>query len=202
MSPTIENGFEGETSENPVGAVTYYFLTLQSTLQVIDKLLSLQTLKSFGENTGDLLLTILSHVMKIEAVIKEKTPEVTPAAPSTETATTSGAVVARPVEAAIPPALQSLMDMGFSREAAAEALTYNGNNVEQAADYLLAVQPDRVLRTTGKCTCPFNSVLIWTWSNCGLRYLYGRDCRLSDFMSRICVLEVRGNFGEGVKRSG
>ena len=74
--------------------------------------------------------------MKIEAIIKEKSPEA--AAASSTSATLASAASAGPVDNAPPIALQALLDMGFTREAAAEALTYHANNVEQAADYLLA----------------------------------------------------------------
>ncbi|OQV13389.1 E3 ubiquitin-protein ligase HUWE1 [Hypsibius exemplaris] len=147
----------------PFDPVPYYIEMLHSTLQVIDKLLSLQALKNFGEQTGDLLLTILSHVMKIEAIIKEKTVG-TATAPVTSSDTTAASAAAaaaaggasaaaappQPAAAAVPPAaLQSLLDMGFTPEASAEALVYHANNVEQAADYLLAGQADRVMRAGG-----------------------------------------------------
>ena len=101
--------------------------------------------------------------MKIDAIIKEKsattagtTPAdatVTIATPtaagaSATASTNAGAAPLVGAPPAVPPvALQSLLDMGFSREASAEALVYHANNVEQAADYLLAVQPDRTMRS-------------------------------------------------------
>ncbi|XP_055349412.1 E3 ubiquitin-protein ligase HUWE1-like isoform X2 [Paramacrobiotus metropolitanus] len=137
----------------PFDPAQYYIKMLHHTLQVVDRLLSVQTLKSFGESTGDLLLTILSHIMKIEAIIKEKAPEVSAAAAPEAGPPGPNAAAPAPEAPPAPPGptqqQQALMDMGFQREAAVEALEHTNNNVEQAADYLLNYQNERVLRTAG-----------------------------------------------------
>ncbi|XP_015767939.1 PREDICTED: E3 ubiquitin-protein ligase HUWE1-like [Acropora digitifera] len=93
--------------------------------------------KEYGPHLAESMLVVLYHIIKGEAVIKEKlgpTPE------SSGTSSSSAAARA-PVETAPQPEinmqhLQQFMDMGFTHEAARLALLNTGS-LEEATDYIL-----------------------------------------------------------------
>ena len=102
------------------------------------------------------MLAILCHLLKGEAIIQEKlakekeTPPVATTTTTTTTTTTSATTASTAAPRARPGAnndledqginadhLQQLMDMGFPRELALDALLQT-NSLEQATDYLLS----------------------------------------------------------------
>lgn len=103
-------------------------------------------LPSYGIRMSESILSILRHIIRGEKIIKDrlnKTDEKTEtAAAGASTSTATPAPLAAEVNNEN---LRQLMDMGFSRENAMEALQHS-SNVEQATDYLLSNPP--ALRTT------------------------------------------------------
>ncbi|CAH1960706.1 unnamed protein product [Acanthoscelides obtectus] len=105
-------------------------------------------LPNYGARTTDTLLTILRHIFRGEKIIKDKmkTDEKSDTASSSAAAGTSAAAGSsgnsgsnsnfRDLEDRLLD-LRQLMDMGFSREHAIEALLHS-HNLEQATDYILS----------------------------------------------------------------
>ncbi|CAH1153351.1 unnamed protein product [Phaedon cochleariae] len=104
-------------------------------------------LASYGARTTETLLTILRHIFRGEKIIKEKMKS-----DESKTETNAGAGAgtsggAGPSFRDIDDNLRQLMDMGFSREHAIEALLHS-HTLEQATDYLLS-NPPQATRPTG-----------------------------------------------------
>lgn len=94
-------------------------------------------LPNYGLRMTESILSILRHILRGEKIIKErlsKTTESKPETPVASSATTSssGSTVYGESNS-----LRQLMDMGFSREHALEALVHTPN-IEQATEYLLS----------------------------------------------------------------
>lgn len=102
-------------------------------------------LPAYGARMIETLLTILRHVFRGEKVIKEKkkTDESKPESSSSSSAGTSSGPTFRDTD----DNLRQLMDMGFSREHAIEALLHS-TTLEQATDYLLS-NPPHLSRSAG-----------------------------------------------------
>ena len=96
------------------------------------------------------MLAILCHLLKGEAIIQEKLAKEKETPPTATTTTTSATTASTTAPRARPAAnneledqginadhLQQLMDMGFPRELALDALLQT-NSLEQATDYLLS----------------------------------------------------------------
>nr|XP_023021300.1 E3 ubiquitin-protein ligase HUWE1-like [Leptinotarsa decemlineata] len=107
-------------------------------------------LASYGLRTTETLLTILRHIFRGEKIIKEKqkqkADETKITADSPSSAAGSGPSNAGPSFRDLDDNLRQLMDMGFSREHAIEALLHS-HTLEQATDYLLS-NPPQVARSS------------------------------------------------------
>ncbi|XP_056645575.1 E3 ubiquitin-protein ligase HUWE1 isoform X1 [Diorhabda sublineata] len=102
-------------------------------------------LASYGARTTETLLTILRHIFRGEKIIKEKMKADENKTESTNTSSSSGTAVTAAGSSTssfrdLDDNLRQLVDMGFSREHAIEALLHS-NNLEQATDYLLSNPP-------------------------------------------------------------
>uniref|UniRef100_A0A4D5S055 Putative e3 ubiquitin-protein ligase huwe1 n=1 Tax=Ixodes scapularis TaxID=6945 RepID=A0A4D5S055_IXOSC len=140
--------------------VLYLIHTHKRAFDAIMQLWDRRPLKVYGDRMSESMLAILCHLLRGEALIKEKLAkeeEVAAAAASTSsgavgstsTGATEGTLLhgsSRGSRATLVPAshedinqdhLQQLMDMGFCRELATEALAHSAS-LEQATDYLLS----------------------------------------------------------------
>ncbi|KAG5895091.1 hypothetical protein JTB14_023265 [Gonioctena quinquepunctata] len=106
------------------------------------------SLASYGARTTETLLTILRHIFRGEKIVKEKqkTDETKTTAEPASTAAGAGPSGAGPSFRDLDDNLRQLMDMGFSREHAIEALLHS-HTLEQATDYLLS-NPPQLPRTS------------------------------------------------------
>ncbi|KAF5283384.1 hypothetical protein FQA39_LY04760 [Lamprigera yunnana] len=95
-------------------------------------------LPTYGIRMSESLLTILRHILRGEKIIKERISK-----GDDKVAETNGSHTESDVNQEN---LRQLMDMGFSREHALEALIHT-LNVEQATDYLLS-NPTHLIRTS------------------------------------------------------
>lgn len=139
----------------PFDPVKYLIRTHKKAFECIMHLWDKKPLKVYGERMSESVLAILCHLLRGETIIQEKLEKEKETVESTSTTTTSNstAPAAAPLgslnqrnrrgndsleEQGINPShLQQLMDMGFARELALDALM-NTNNLEQATDYLLS----------------------------------------------------------------
>ncbi|XP_070192440.1 E3 ubiquitin-protein ligase HUWE1-like isoform X3 [Littorina saxatilis] len=137
-------------------ATQYLISTQKAAFNAVMNLWNKKPLKMYGSRMCESLLAILSHIIRGESIIKEqlaKEEEEPPAAaaepgPSENTTTTARrAAERRPPETEINQQhMQQLMDMGFTREHAIDALV-NTNSLEQATDYILSHPPPAAVST-------------------------------------------------------
>lgn len=138
--------------------VLYLVQTQRRAFEAVMQLWDRRPLRVYGDRMSESMLAILCHLLRGEALVREKlAKEKEAAAPSSGTAAaavdspllqgsagrSSGASRGGPPLAAPPHEevnqdhLQQLMDMGFCRELATEALVHSAS-LEQATDYLLS----------------------------------------------------------------
>ena len=106
-------------------------------------------LPSYGIRMSESILSILRHILRGERIIKDrlnKSDDKGQDGNGASTSTGSGSTAASTSLIINSDNLRQLMDMGFSREHALEALTLS-INVEQATDYLLSNPSSPLLRT-------------------------------------------------------
>ncbi|XP_021341229.1 E3 ubiquitin-protein ligase HUWE1-like isoform X3 [Mizuhopecten yessoensis] len=137
----------------PFSPVQYLISTQKAAFNAVMHLWNKKPLKLYGGRMSESILAILCHIIKGEAIIKEylgKEKEETPstsgnsisilapsAASTAAAAAPTPASVPRPSIPEINPShLQQLMDMGFSREHATQALNHT-TSMEQATEYIL-----------------------------------------------------------------
>ncbi|XP_044765781.1 E3 ubiquitin-protein ligase HUWE1 isoform X3 [Coccinella septempunctata] len=96
-------------------------------------------LPTYGTRMTESMLTIFKHILRGEKIIKEKLKD------GTLSALTSSSLTDKD----FPDNLKQLMDMGFSREHALEALVHT-INLEQATDYLLTHPPKQSQASTSQ----------------------------------------------------
>lgn len=172
----IAVGASGSAAVPTFNPVLYLIHTHKRAFEAIMQLWDRKPLKVYGDRMSESMLAILCHLLRGEALIKEKLAKekdsaaaaaaavaaaaAAAAATTTMTTTLAGGVgssstaaaesilqgSARGSRAALGPAsheeinqdhLQQLMDMGFCRELATEALAHSAS-LEQATDYLLS----------------------------------------------------------------
>ncbi|XP_025833004.1 E3 ubiquitin-protein ligase HUWE1-like [Agrilus planipennis] len=94
-------------------------------------------LPNYGLRMSESILTILRHILRAEKIINERLKDMDKKSEPAATSSTSREVDVNQDH------LRQLMDMGFSREHATEALLHT-LSLEQATDYLLAHPPNLV----------------------------------------------------------
>lgn len=100
-------------------------------------------LPNYGLRMTESILSILRHILRGEKIIKERSAKSATVAktdaptPSTAAAGTSTSTATAPETQPDSDNLRQLMDMGFLREHAVEALMHT-HNIEQATEYLLS----------------------------------------------------------------
>ncbi|XP_050313082.1 E3 ubiquitin-protein ligase HUWE1 isoform X3 [Anthonomus grandis grandis] len=104
----------------------------------IERLWKNTPITSYGTRITETVLTILKHFYEGEKIIREKLKE---QADSKEQAGPSSSSTAPLTARVNEDSLKQLVDMGFSRESAVEALLHS-NTLEQATDYLLSNPPN------------------------------------------------------------
>ncbi|XP_069142505.1 E3 ubiquitin-protein ligase HUWE1-like isoform X2 [Argopecten irradians] len=134
----------------PFSPVQYLISTQKAAFNAVMHLWNKKPLKIYGGRMSESILAILCHIIKGEGIIKEylaKEKEETPG-PSTGSsisilnpaAAAPAAVAAAVQRPSIPEVnqshLQQLMDMGFTREHATQALNHT-TSMEQATEYIL-----------------------------------------------------------------
>ncbi|XP_023930490.1 E3 ubiquitin-protein ligase HUWE1 [Lingula anatina] len=132
----------------PFSSVQYLVHTQKAAFQAVMHLWGRKPLKVYGSRMSESILAILCHIIKGEAVIKEKlakeleesgSEQASASGSSTGVGGTAAAPVVPPVRQEPelnPQHLQQLMDMGFTREHCADALLHT-TGLEQATEYLL-----------------------------------------------------------------
>uniref|UniRef100_A0A3B4X6E1 E3 ubiquitin-protein ligase HUWE1 n=1 Tax=Seriola lalandi dorsalis TaxID=1841481 RepID=A0A3B4X6E1_SERLL len=114
-------------------ALRFLIVTQKAAFNCIRSLWNRKPLKVYGGRMAESMLAILCHILRGEPVIQERLAKEREGTAPAPTGTTSGV----PVNQA---QLTQLMDMGFSREHAMEALL-NTSTMEQATEYLLTHPP-------------------------------------------------------------
>ncbi|XP_064483541.1 E3 ubiquitin-protein ligase HUWE1-like isoform X1 [Ornithodoros turicata] len=120
--------------------VLYLIHTHKRAFDAMMQLWDRKPLKVYGDRMSESMLAILCHLLRGEALIKEKLEkEAEPPAASNNTVRPTLPPPGGPTlqEEVNQDHLQQLMDMGFCRELATEALTHSAS-LEQATDYLLS----------------------------------------------------------------
>ncbi|KAJ6222788.1 hypothetical protein RDWZM_001333 [Blomia tropicalis] len=158
----------------PFDPIQYLIRTHKKTFACVLELWNDKLFKLNSESICNSLLTILSHLLKGESIIekyyKDKENEmqvnVTSSKANTSSnlqniseplASSTSIVITRPSNS-FPlgefdpqaPNLDILVDMGFSRETAGDALARNSYDVEQAAEFLLQLSMPRPVRTSSE----------------------------------------------------
>uniref|UniRef100_A0A665X4Y6 E3 ubiquitin-protein ligase HUWE1 n=1 Tax=Echeneis naucrates TaxID=173247 RepID=A0A665X4Y6_ECHNA len=111
-------------------ALRFLIVTQKAAFNCIRSLWNRKPLKVYGGRMAESMLAILCHILRGEPVIQERLAKEREGTAPAATGTTSGG----------PAQLTQLMDMGFSREHAMEALL-NTSTMEQATEYLLTHPP-------------------------------------------------------------
>ncbi|XP_076447673.1 E3 ubiquitin-protein ligase HUWE1-like isoform X2 [Babylonia areolata] len=126
----------------------YLIATQKAAFHAVMNLWNKKPLKVYGSRMCESLLAILSHIIRGEGIIKEQLAKEMEeeAASSSEPGPSEGASTSRrsdrrALENEVSPQhLQQLMDMGFTRAHAMDALM-NTTTLEQATDYILSHPP-------------------------------------------------------------
>ncbi|XP_015788441.1 E3 ubiquitin-protein ligase HUWE1 isoform X3 [Tetranychus urticae] len=128
----------------PFDPVEYLIKTHKKAFECVMHLWNKKPLKVYGERMSESVLAIFCHLLKGETIIqeklsKEKEPEVKESTSAPMPTVTVRATRRNELEeqGISTEHLQQLMDMGFARELALEALVH-ANSLEQATDYLLS----------------------------------------------------------------
>ncbi|KAK7483667.1 hypothetical protein BaRGS_00025100, partial [Batillaria attramentaria] len=135
------------TAQAPTFNATQYLISTQkAAFNAVMNMWNKKPLKVYGSRMCESLLAILCHIIRGESIIKEqlakeKEEEATtssePGPPTAENPTARLAGRRNAADHEVNPHhLQQLMDMGFTREHAMDALM-NTNTLEQATDYVL-----------------------------------------------------------------
>uniref|UniRef100_S4RXM3 HECT-type E3 ubiquitin transferase n=1 Tax=Petromyzon marinus TaxID=7757 RepID=S4RXM3_PETMA len=122
--------------------VRFLILTQKAAFESIMNLWNRKPLKVYGGRMAESMLAILCHILRGESVIRERLAKEREGAREDDanTSTASSAVTHRRQPDVNQQQLQQLMDMGFSREHATEALLHT-STMEQATEYLLTHPP-------------------------------------------------------------
>uniref|UniRef100_A0A8C5SW23 E3 ubiquitin-protein ligase HUWE1 n=1 Tax=Laticauda laticaudata TaxID=8630 RepID=A0A8C5SW23_LATLA len=120
-------------------ALRFLVVTQKVTFTCIKNLWNRKPLKVYGGRMAESMLAILCHILRGEPVIRERLGKEKEGARSEEEAGQEEGGVRREPQVN-QQQLQQLMDMGFTREHAMEALL-NTSTMEQATEYLLTHPP-------------------------------------------------------------
>ncbi|CAN0188024.1 unnamed protein product [Lampetra planeri] len=122
--------------------VRFLILTQKAAFESIMNLWNRKPLKVYGGRMAESMLAILCHILRGESVIRERLAKEREGAREDDanTSTASSVVTHRRQPDVNQQQLQQLMDMGFSREHATEALLHT-STMEQATEYLLTHPP-------------------------------------------------------------
>lgn len=128
----------------PFDPVKYLIKTHKKAFECVMHLWNKKPLKVYGERMSESVLAIFCHLLKGEVIIQEKLSKEKDQEAKESTSTTTTSTTARTSrrneleeQGISNEHLQQLMDMGFARELALEALVH-ANSLEQATDYLLS----------------------------------------------------------------
>ncbi|XP_076304373.1 LOW QUALITY PROTEIN: HECT, UBA and WWE domain containing E3 ubiquitin protein ligase 1 [Tachypleus tridentatus] len=122
----------------PFNPVLYLVHTHKLAFQAIMHLWNRKPLKLYGDRMAESILAILCHLLRGESIIKEKLSKEKEGETANNSNNSSTNMRSRRgQELEEQGQLQQLMDMGFSRQMALEALLTT-NSLEQATDYLLS----------------------------------------------------------------
>ncbi|XP_056366849.1 E3 ubiquitin-protein ligase HUWE1 [Oenanthe melanoleuca] len=122
----------------PFSALRFLVVTQKAAFACIKQLWQRRPLKVYGGRMAESMLAILCHILRAEPLLRERLGREREGSASDEPGGDEGA--ARREPHVNQQQLQQLMDMGFSREHAMEALL-NTNTMEQATEYLLTHPP-------------------------------------------------------------
>ncbi|XP_060080556.1 E3 ubiquitin-protein ligase HUWE1-like [Ylistrum balloti] len=134
----------------PFSPVQYLISTQKAAFNAVMHLWNKKPLKLYGGRMSESILAILCHIIKGETIIKdylarekEETPGTSGTASSISILNPAAAAAAAPAAVQRPSIpevdqahLQQLMDMGFTREHATQALNHT-TSIEQATEYIL-----------------------------------------------------------------
>ncbi|XP_069065433.1 E3 ubiquitin-protein ligase HUWE1 isoform X1 [Pleurodeles waltl] len=148
--PAKVPGGQGSTQ---FSALRFLVVTQKASFTCIKNLWNRKPLKVYGGRMAESMLAILCHILRGEPVIREKlgkekegnreeepAPEESSSSGGPGTASSTAAPTTRRDSQVNQQQLQQLMDMGFTREHAMEALL-NTSTMEQATEYLLTHPP-------------------------------------------------------------
>lgn len=139
-----------QSSFMPFDPVKYLIKTHKKAFECVMHLWNKKPLKIYGERMSESVLAILCHLLRGEAIIneklsKEKDKDVEVHNVPTTTRTPATRTRELEEQGINSEHLQQLMDMGFNRDMALEALLQT-TSLEQATDYLLS-HPGPINRT-------------------------------------------------------
>uniref|UniRef100_A0A8C9VIV4 E3 ubiquitin-protein ligase HUWE1 n=1 Tax=Scleropages formosus TaxID=113540 RepID=A0A8C9VIV4_SCLFO len=118
-------------------ALRFLIVTQKAAFSCIRNLWNRKPLKVYGGRMAESMLAILCHILRGEPVIRERLAKEREGGPRPEE---EGGTTSRREPQVNQQQLTQLMDMGFSREHAMEALL-NTSTMEQATEYLLTHPP-------------------------------------------------------------
>ncbi|KAM4879939.1 E3 ubiquitin-protein ligase HUWE1-like, partial [Sylvia borin] len=122
----------------PFSALRFLVVTQKAAFACIKQLWQRRPLKVYGGRMAESMLAILCHILRAEPLLRERLGREREGTATEESAGDDGGTRREPH--VNQQQLQQLMDMGFSREHAMEALL-NTNTMEQATEYLLTHPP-------------------------------------------------------------
>ncbi|KAM3656124.1 E3 ubiquitin-protein ligase HUWE1-like [Ammospiza maritima maritima] len=122
----------------PFSALRFLVVTQKAAFACIKQLWQRRPLKVYGGRMAESMLAILCHILRAEPLLRERLGREREGPAPDEPGGDEGG--ARREPHVNQQQLQQLMDMGFSREHAMEALL-NTNTMEQATEYLLTHPP-------------------------------------------------------------
>ncbi|XP_032569605.1 E3 ubiquitin-protein ligase HUWE1 isoform X2 [Chiroxiphia lanceolata] len=122
----------------PFSALRFLVVTQKAAFACIKQLWQRRPLKVYGARMAESMLAILCHILRAEPLLRERLGREREGPAGDEPGSDEGGPRREPH--VNQQQLQQLMDMGFSREHAMEALL-NTNTMEQATEYLLTHPP-------------------------------------------------------------